>query len=353
MNSSNQGNNLKCIVLGCLIFAVGYCVVLLCLHTTPRVANSGLPTVDMAGRSVSVPEVVNRIISIHSIPSHMLWRLSPNKMISIDIQFKERLLLIPEEEAKRLSNLPVTGLYRKGIHREDILKLAPDLILSLTKDPNLDQEQKDFTAPVIAVSKDKLADYAKAFRLLGKLVGNKKDGDMLADYWEDTMSRVAQVVVQIPEQERIKVYYAQSKVVATVGSETIMASIIRLAGGKNFFDTMEGTILQKENESIAVSIEEIIAWNPDLIIAASPSVCNQILSDSRWQSIKAVQNKRVYSIVKLAMPDRIQSLMGLIWMVNTLHPEVAKFDLLAEVRHFYELMCLNGAVTLEQLKETP
>lgn len=192
-----------------------------------------------------------------------------------------------------------------------------------------------------------------AFRYLGRLVGNEADGNMLAEYWEDTMRRVAAAVESIPEQDRPKVYYAQRQVTSTVGSETIMASIVRLAGGRNFLEDMEGTLLQKESESVPVSLEEVIAWNPEVIIAASRSARDEILADARWQSVQAVRNGRVYTIVTLAMPDRIQSLLGLVWMANTLHPEAAKFDLLAEARRFYELMCRNGDVTPEQLQESP
>ena len=312
----------------------------------------GIPTVDMAGRKVAVPKTIHRVTSIHSIPSHMLWRLAPEKMVSIDIQFKNRLLVIPDKEAKRLRSLPVTGIYRKGIHREDILVLAPDLILSMSKDPKLDREQRDFAAPIFAISKDHLADYAEAWRLLGQLLGNPKDGAMLSDYWTTTMNRVARVVETIPPENHLKVYYAQRKVTSTVGSKTIMASIIRLAGGVSFLDSMHGSLLQKESESVAVSLEEVIDWNPDVIITASADARKEILSDPRWSSIKAVENGRVHAITRLAMPDRIQSLMGLVWMVNTLHPEAARFDLLAEARHFYKLTCENGHITDKQLRET-
>ena len=47
---------------------------------------------------------------------------------------------IVDEEQARLAELPVTGIYRKGIHREDILALGPDLIFSMSKDPRLDDD---------------------------------------------------------------------------------------------------------------------------------------------------------------------------------------------------------------------
>lgn len=307
--------------------------------------------VDMAGRSVVVPTVVQRITCIHSTPSHMVWRLAPSKLASIDSQFKDRLQLIPASEVNRLLGLPLTGIYRGGINREEMLALRPDIILSLTKDPGLDQEQRDFAAPVFAISKDSLADYATSLRLVGRLVGNEAEGNMLADYWEETMGRVAALTSSIPEEVRPRVYYAQRKTTSTVGSATIMASIIRLAGGRSFLDGMHGSLAQKESEGVAIPLEDVIAWDPDVIIAASSSARDEILADPRWKSMRAVKEGRVHAVLKLAMLDRMQSLMGLLWTANLLQPGRAAFDLLAEGRRFYGLMNLNGTISSEQMQE--
>ena len=307
--------------------------------------------VDMAGRTVSVPSQIDRVTCIHSIPSHMVWLLATKKMISIDIQFKDRLLLIPEKEQLRLGGLPTTGIYRKGIHREDILELRPDIIFSMSKDPRLDDEQRNFRVPVFAISKDSLGDYAQALRFVGKLLGNKQGGDDLAAYWLDTMSRVGRVIDSIPSKDRPRVYYAQRQITTTVGDATIMASIVRLAGGVSYCEGMSGTLLQRESERIEISLEEVLEWDPEVIIARHAAGRDEIMADPRWRHTTAVRNGRVYAVTKLAMPDRIQSLMGLVWMANTLHPNIAKFDLLSEVRQFYKLFCLNGDVSPEQLAE--
>ncbi|MBN8524769.1 MAG: ABC transporter substrate-binding protein [Planctomycetes bacterium] len=311
----------------------------------------GAEVIDLAGRTVQVPEQVRRVSCIHSTPSHLLWRLAPAKQISIDTQFRDRLHTLPAAEAQRLLDLPLTGIYRGGIHREQMLALRPDLIISLSKDPALDQEQLDFATPVLAISKDSLGDYVASIRLLGRLLGNPGDGELLASYWEERMAAVAAIAGRIPDGRRPRVYYAQRVSTSTVGSQTIMASIIRQAGGRSFLDSMPGTVLQKESESVTVSLEDVLAWDPEVIIAASTAARDDILADPRWSSTAAVRSRRVHAVLRLAMLDRVQCLLGLLWTANILHPAHASFDMVAEGRRFYRMMSLNDGIAAEQMLE--
>jgi len=125
------------------------------------------------------------------------------------------------------------------------------------------------------------------------------------------MAKVTDITSKIPEKDKLKVYYAQPQINTTVGSKTIMASIIRMAGGTNLYDTISTSKADEENESVTPSMEEVLAWNPDVIIAKTAKARDVILSSSEWKNIDAVKNKRVYATLKYEMLDRIQSLMGL------------------------------------------
>jgi iron complex transport system substrate-binding protein len=307
---------------------------------------------DLAGRRVSLPATVARISAIHPIPSHMLWRLAPLKLASIDSQFKDRMLFMPQAEKDRLLALPVTGQFHsKDLSREQLLHIKPDVIISLSKDLAIEQEQRDFETPIIAASKDDLLGYAASWRLVGKVVGNEKEGDELADYWETSLKRITAISDKIPTASRLKVYYAQPGLTTTVGSASIMNSLIREAGGLGFFDQHPIDKTQTENEAIVVSMEDIAAWNPDVIIAKTASARDEILKNSQWKSLKAVRDKRVYATLKYAMMDRIQALMGLYWCAETLYPKKYDYDLAALMREFYKKVYLSDAISAEEMRE--
>jgi len=309
---------------------------------------------DMAGRTVEIPIEVDRVVCLHPIPTYMVWRLAPNKLVSVDSYFKKCMEpykggLMPASSLQKLKDLPVTGVFFKPMDREQILALEPDVIVSMTKDPNADKTQGDLGIPVVTVSKNTLNDYEASFRFMGELLGNEHQANELADYWHSVIEHVTNETSQIPKNERVKVYYASHKgALSTVGSATVMASIIKLAGGINVSDVIHE---RPTDESIAVSIEQVFAWNPDVIITEYADVRDEILSSPRWQGINAVKNHRVYAQRRYERLDGIPSIMGLVWTANTLYPERVNFDLVDEVKAFYSKFYLYNAMTDEQVWE--
>lgn len=304
---------------------------------------------DLAGRKSTLPKNITKISIVHPIPCQMVWRLAPNKLASVDKQFDDRLEFMSPAEQKRIKALPVTGEFHSGLSAEQILSVNPQVVVSLTKDTNIDTEQKSFNIPVVAASKDTLVDIAKSWRFIGKLVGNEKEGNAMGDYWDSTVKMVKTQVSKIKKSNKLKVYYAQSSVTSTVGTKTIMASVIDLAGGISFMEQNAQKESDATNESIPVSMEAICKWNPDVIITANESGKEQILSSSTWKNIAAVQNNRVYASTKYEMLDRTQSLMGLLWTAKTLYPSQVTYDLNKEVKTFYSKVYLDNNVTNDEI----
>lgn len=311
---------------------------------------------DMAERTVAIPtpENIKRVSCLHPIPTYMTWRLAPEKLISTDMVFNANPRLVSEDANETLNSLPVTGVYFKGMSQEQMLALAPDMIVSMTKDPNLDQEQIDYTAPIVAISKNNLSDYEQSFRLMGEVLGNEEEANELADYWNNSIKKVTDITSAIPEDEHVKVYYASHDgPLSTVGPLTVMSSIIDMAGGVDLYDTnISLTSAQQVNEHLAVNIEQVLIWNPDVILTKTETEKNEILNDTQWQPINAVKNGRVYAAPRWESLDGIQSIMGLMWTAEKLYPEKVTFDFNNETREFYSEFYLYENITDAQIAET-
>ena len=291
---------------------------------------------DLAGRDVIVPDPVTRITCLHPIPTYMAWRLAPEKLVSIDMVSKTRTYLLPESEREKFLSLPMTGVYFKGLNNEQVISLKPDVVVSMTKDPNIEKEQETFAIPVVAVKKDTIESYEPSFRLMGKLLGNEKEGDELADYWNDVIKRVTDTSSKIPEDQRLKVYYtALENAHTTVGSATIMSSMVKDAGGISYADAIS-LAGDPTNEHVTVPVEDVLKWNPDVIIAQNTNVSSEVMTDPIWKDTSAVKNNRVYCVPKYEFPDGVTSIIGLMWIAEKLYPDQFQFDFRNEVREYFK-----------------
>lgn len=81
-----------------------------------------------------------------------------------------------------------------------------------------------------------------------------------------------------------------------LGYSLLMTNTGGVSGGGNNVVQLEakGSIGKSE-----VSIEQVLAWNPDIIISWGDErggYFSQILKDPKWKDIKAVKDKEVYEI---------------------------------------------------------
>lgn len=296
--------------------------------------------VDMAGRSVTIPTNFSRITCLYPGCTFLVYRYSPEMLVNIDVttisMIKSRINPYPEADMGRLLNLTETGTYFKGYNREQILATNPDIILTSTKDPNSDEEQAELGVPVICLNGSSIFDYAETFKWTGAFLGDAKDGNEMADIWNSTIANVTAETSKIPQAEKVKVYYASHDgPLSTVGQNTVMASIIRMAGGRSYMDEVPAAPNNNSAEHQATTIEEILKWNPDVIVTKTLDEKTLILADPQWKNIKAVQDGRVYSCLKYERMDGYQSALSVEWLANTLYPDRYCFDLKNDTKTFY------------------
>jgi iron complex transport system substrate-binding protein len=339
---------LRVSILMVLVFVIGVACIPPVFAVPDNTQGSVQSVTDLADRTISIPDPVTRITCLHPIPTYMAWRLAPDKLVSIDMVSKSRVYLLPHSEQEAFKSLPETGVFFKGLNVEQVIGLKPDVVVSMTKDPNLEKIQESLHIPVVAVKKDTIEDYEPSFRFMGTILGNEKEGNELADYWHDTITRVKEASAKIHDDQKVKVFYTGATVESVPGSATIMSSIVRDAGGIPYADavTLEG---DKTNEAIAISPEDILKWNPDVIIAQNEKVYEEITTSSVWKDTEALKTGRVYCVPKYEFPDGITSIIGLIWVAETLYPDQMEFDVSAEARTFFEKFYHVTDLTDEQI----
>jgi iron complex transport system substrate-binding protein len=90
-----------------------------------------------------------------------------------------------------------------------------------------------------------------------------------------------------------------------------------------------------------ISMEQILAWDPEIIITIDQNFARNIQSDTRWKSVAAVRAGRVHLAPNLPFgwidfPPSVNRLIGLWWLGKILHPALFPEDLRPITRDFYQ-----------------
>jgi iron complex transport system substrate-binding protein len=93
---------------------------------------------------------------------------------------------------------------------------------------------------------------------------------------------------------------------------------------------------------VNVSLEQVLAWQPDAIVTIDRAFYAGVFDDPLWQGVKAVRDRRVYLAPGLPFtwidsPPSANRLIGLRWLGKVLYPALFPEDLRAETRRFYAL----------------
>lgn len=284
-------------------------------------SSSTSPLKDFAGTELSADKPASKVMCIHPIFTMLALRLSSDKVVSVDKVYTTQYLsgkgqdaLLKNLNPDHIKTLPVTNTgVMSPLDPEQVLSLNPDVIVTLDKDPNAAKLKDETKKPFVIVSKNTLQNYSTSMRIMGVVLGNTTEANQMADYWDKTIASITSKTDSIAAKDRPNVYHcASGSILATVGKDTIMASVVRIAGGNNLGDTISDDSNGK-NESITVSMDQILKWNPDVVVANTSAQYQEIMNSQDWKSINAVKNGRVYCQLKYAQVDGLTTLPGLLW----------------------------------------
>ena len=267
--------------------------------------------------------------------------LAPEKMVG--------WVAAPSPEAQEFiaepfRDLPVNGrLTGRGntANLEMVLAMEPDLILDVgsvddTYASLADRVQEQTGIPYVLI--DGRFDRTPAtIREVGALLGAEARAEEMAAFAEGALARREAAIAGIPEDARPRVYYGRGP----DGLETGLAGSINMEG-LGAVGAVNVAEAAGSGGLTNVSIEQILAWNPEIIIAQDPGFRDAVVTDPLWAEVNAVKAGRVYGAPNLPFgwfdaPPGINRAIGIAWLTAVLYPEQSTTDLRAEVREFFRL----------------
>ncbi|MDR2364368.1 MAG: ABC transporter substrate-binding protein [Zoogloeaceae bacterium] len=320
--------------------AISGLLLVLCLVLTST-AEAGDVT-DMAGRRVTIPDDARRVFGSAPPLNVLLHAIDPEAMIGLSFG-------IPPEAARffppRLAKLPVMGgVFGMGpqMNAEAVLAQKPDFALAWQSPfvpvQRIDEAFRKMGLPAVFVKLDTLSDWPAALRFTGALLGKTERGEALAKYVEQSLARLEKLKA-IPEEKRARVYYAEGPDgLATDCHTSFHAEAFELAGGYNVYRCQASSHMGMDK----VSVEQVVAFAPDVIVTFNRNLPALIAKDARWQKVKAVKEGRIHLAPQwphnwIDRPPSYTRALGALWLANLFYPGEFPLDLKAETRDFYRL----------------
>ncbi|SKC46729.1 ABC transporter substrate-binding protein [Maledivibacter halophilus] len=319
---------------------------------------------DMAQRKVEIPSNIEKVYCKSPEGTILMYTLAPDKLAGWNYQFTtNEKKYIPE----KYKDLPILGGWfgkNNTGNIEEILKGAPDIIINMGRinDTEIDANnslQEQIGIPIVMVKSETLDDLEDAYAFIGKIIGEEERAKELADYCKNTLNYALEKSENISEEDKVTVYYAQGqKGLNTEAPGSVRMEVIRLIGGKNAADISDDSSYGRSK----VSLEQVLLWNPDIIITAressddnTKSFFQTIYENEDWKDINAVKNKKVYGIPQnpfgwFDRPPSVNRIIGIKWLGHVLYPKAYEYDIIEEVKEFYKTF-YHYEISDEEAKE--
>lgn len=247
---------------------------------------------DSAGRDIAIPERVTRVFPAGPPAAILLYTLAPELLIGWTRASRpqECEFMLPEI-CRRPEVGRITGRGNTA-NLEVVLALKPDLILDVgTINPtyiSLATRVQEQTGIPYALLDGHFGAITTTYRTLGALTRRRDAAEELARYAADTIATIKTRIDKVPDADRPRIYYARGPRGLETGlGGSINVETIEFLGARNVAGERQGGLA-------VVSVEQVLLWNPDVIVTIDRDFFASVRRDPVWASVAAVRAGRVH-----------------------------------------------------------
>jgi len=296
------------------------------LPATPSLAGQ-LTYRDKMGRTVTVRTPVKRAVLYETyelLPVTGTWdRVAGISRYAYD---NDLLLALKPDLAK---TIPSAGAAMDA-NAEALLKLKPDVVLTWNVNPDVIRFLGEKGLPIIAVYPESINELYDVMRMEGRLFGRERQVEAAIARMERMFTLVRTRVASIPPGRRKKALYLTGKPTKVNGRIGVTNDLFALMALENAASGVNG-------RSSEVTLEQVVAWNPDVIYIWGNAryTASDLINNPQWRHIKAIRNHEVYKERKWGTWSPRLAPIAL-WMAATAYPERFRdIDLTRTIDRFY------------------
>lgn len=323
-----------CLIL--LIFTVG------CGNSkTLDRSNSNKETItitDCVGREVEVPKDVKNIGCLYAFSGHVVTMLGRGEdivAISNGLRRDKMLLKICPSIADAL--VPkVNGI----INIEELARTEPDVVFvdsDMAANKGEVEKFNKFNIPFLVIKYRSIEEQKYAVSMIGQVLGEEEKTLKYQQYYDKSIEKASLLVKDIPKKKKVRLYHSVKEAARTDAKNTLQAEWTKIAGAINV--SVNDELRFVDNKYFA-SLEQILLWDPEVIIVNEEEVDDYIMNNEQWANIKAVKDKKLYKmptgVSRWGHPGSLETPLAILWTAKTLYPMyTSDINLKEEVQRFY------------------
>lgn len=310
-------------------------------QSSPQTDDTTRVFTDSVGREVEVPAQIDKVALSGPMAQIVLFALCPDKLVGVSNAWSTEAEQYLDE---KYFTMPEIGQLYGGkgeLNLETLLQSGAQIVIdvgepkgSIAEDLDALQEQTGIPFVHITATTETTGD---AYRMLGDLLNMKDEAETLAAYCENIYDRTVSIAGSVEKANVLYVTGDMGQNVIAAGS--YHAEILDLLTN-NLAVVDEPSSKGTGNE---VSMEQILTWDPDVVIFAPESIYDTVADDAAWQSVTAIKNGAYYEVPFvpynwMGFPPSVQRYLGMMWLSKVLYPDAtAEYDLFSDVQEYYKL----------------
>ena len=247
---------------------------------------------DSTGRTVEVPAEVTKIAISGPLTQIYVLPLAGDMLVGVSRRFSETAKpYLPEDI---FSKTEIGQLYGgKGeLDLEALLSVAPDVVIDVgdaKKTIKEDMESLSTQTGIPFVHIDAtVATAPQAYRMLGELLGRPEKAEQLASYCQEILDMTTDMMAKVDADGKRKtmLYCLGDAGVNVIAEGSFHAETINTMSQN--LAVLEDVVSKGSGNE--VDLEQILAWNPEVIVFGPDSIYATVAEDPAWQAVSAISS---------------------------------------------------------------
>ena len=307
-------------------------------QTNPPEAPETRTFTDSVGRTVQVPAQITKVAVSGTMAQMLVFALAPDTLAGVAGKWDESARDYLDSKYYTLGVLGHLYGGKGELNLETLLASNAQVVIDageakdgLANDLDRLSAQTGIPFVHIAMTTDTMGD---AFRALGALLGMEDAAEELAVYCERVYARAGEIAANV---EKVSLLYCLgSNALSVIAKDSYQSELIDLlADNCAVIDAASGKGTGSE-----VDMEQLLLWDPDVILFAPESIYDTVADDPVWQRLTAIREERYYEVPFgpynfMGFPPSVQRLAGMLWLPKLLYGDAAPYDLQSELTEFY------------------